>query len=262
MKNSYSVLASLLLVAAVIVNAVSLFFPFKADNIVLSLFVVLGIAVIGLDAFVKKDIPKSAKPEKQYGLNVLSALAAVGFFIDFIRQSYSIIEFFTSSRHYSLLIPISMSLSALFAILSCFYYIIISFSYSGGSYDFRLLRAFHFAPLIWIFFKAVIILTDIVNFSNDFDSIIKLVTIAFGVFAVFSFIAELENDERAKGASVFFFKSFGFMSVLYFTSCTASLMLGKCKIFDEAFLSGAVFLLLGVFIYFYQKSIAFQARSN
>lgn len=261
MKKSLSAFAVLFFVVGVGINTLMSFVPFQVGNILFALCVLLGILIQGIDTFKLKSYPTAFALSKDKFLTLLSSLVAVGMFVDFVRQSYTLIEYFVGTVAGSNLFVLTTALNALFCILSCFYYIIVALSYSGSAYDFRLLKAFHFAPLLWIALRVVIAFGDIVNVKTDIHGMLKLLATALGVVAVYFFASELEQSDT-KPISVFFFRSFSFVAFTYFFSGITNIAVGKFAFFSEDFVSSLVFMLLGAFVLTFEKSIEARITKN
>ncbi len=260
MLKGYSKFALLFFITAVVLRFIMLFSSFSFGTIAFCICVIAGIAMLGVDTLPCKEYAKAFDFEKKFGLTIFSALVSVGFFADFLCSGISLARLLESSIYNKKNAFFTLAVGACIDILCCFYYIIISFSYSGGSYDFRQLKLFHFVPLLWMVFQVLSVLSDVLNLSGNADGIITIAARGTGILALYYFIGEIDSKGGAKGTSVFFFRCFGSISILHFLSCLMLLLSGKIEIHDGDFSSSLVFLFLGIFMCFFEKSIISRTR--
>lgn len=260
MQKSYHWLSLAFLIVAIALRFVMLFSSFSAGAVMFYFAVAVSLATLGVSVFKTKGLSCAFSLEKGQGLSVLALIVAFGFFIDFIRSAYTMIKVFSDDLSVSSTYAVPLALEIIFAILSSVYYIIVSFSYSRGSYDFRLLKLFHFVPLLWIICKSTFALTDVVNISNDVNGIMRLACLGFGVMALYCFVIETISKNGTKTISLFSFSAFSLVCILHFVCSAFSLLQNYKAIFSEDSIFGFVFLFLGVFMLAFSKSII--ARTN
>lgn len=255
MKIGYSKISLLLFVIAVAFKAISVF-AFESVFLFAGFFVsaFLGVVFLAAETFRQKEFADAFVFENKFHISFFSALASVGFFVDFVfdlLKFYSVIE----DKNYNTVVDtVVISLEGLFAIVSTACLIMVSLSFGKSTrYDFKELKIINAFPLLWAVLKGVSLLS---NIPQGFlpTSTIKYIAVITCIAAFYFFAREVDGEHGASPYSVFSFRCCSYFAVLYFICVLCDFLNGQAVVQDDFVLSVSI-LLNGVFVYFLEKNI-------
>ena len=133
-----------------------------------------------------------------------SAFLALTFFIDFIHQCFNCYQELSKTVYVEYTYLAILIVSALFALLCSFYFLCYSMTAGGFGYDFKNLRLFHFAPIVWAMARLLIMLLRIIDAKQDVESVLEFLTVVAAVAFMFCFVLMLDTNGSGTKALVFF----------------------------------------------------------
>lgn len=203
-------------------------------------------------------IENTSKPFELNGnklLGILSYIASLGFFVDFVSQAIAIYTSLNSSgfKLFSVLFPLCAGSAMSFA--SCFYFFTIGMSYGDSSYDFRKLKILHIAPILWAIANVLGIMTEAISPLKEVNSTLKYIAFIFAILYFYFFSKETFNNENAKRLTVSMAGLFSYVSILFFVDCAMLALTKNADVFDKNIVLGVTLLLVSLFALFHQRSI-------
>lgn len=218
----------------------------------------LEFLLIGVDTARTNAFAKAFCFDNAFRLDILSYLVGAGFFVEFVAGVSKIINAVTSDLGINLIVFVPDCLCCLLAFGCCLYFITVGLSFSGDNYDFRQFRFYHLVVLLWSVAKILTVLSEIIDFTYDFNQVLKYFVLIFGACFFYFFVSETERQTGAKKATVFFSRAFAYCAVFYFID-RVIILFGTDTPFnhyDNFFAITA--LLSGVFAFFFEKNIIFH----
>lgn len=185
-----------------------------------------------------------------------SVFLSGAFFADFMYQSFNCYSY--SSRvsyiDYTFLIP--LALSGLLALACCFYFLCASMTANGSNYDFRNFTILHFAPVLWGFFRLLLIMLKIIDVKLDVEATIEFLLIAMMIMFFFCYISMLDNGTAPTRAFVYFAVITFSLSLILALPRIALIIIGKGSQLSHIDYFPLTFVAVGVFaITLTQKSV-------
>lgn len=256
MKRGYSKFALLFFVMAVVFRALILLLS-QSNSFIVGFYACLslGIVMLALDTLPKKTYANAFCYDNRFFLNVFSYIGAAGFLTDFMLQALNIYNYLNTFQYNVLLAVIPSLLQCAFAILSSVCFVIMGMSFSNRKdYDVRNLGAFNIVVLVYFISKGLSVLTNISKL-NQIDTTLYYISIIFGILCAFSYAKEIDNTKGAKPASVFCFRCYSYVAMMYFIFVFTMVLKGNEAVRSEYFATGIITLFIGMFNYFFEKNI-------
>lgn len=262
MKGQYRLISLLLFLGAI---GVRIAVAFVGSNSALTatfyLLLLMGALSIAFSCKKNDRYTNAFDFDNRLGLNVFSFLAGVGFFVDFISSALGI-YYSAKEPHIALTSFVPLCLSCVLAILSSFYFILMSLSFGGSNYDFRKLRVFHFVPLFWTASKLLGVLDKAIDITDDNTNALKYLALILALGLFYLLATEIDNTDGAKRITVIALREFSFVGVLYFVSEMQMVVASHfSRSFDEVMLSICI-LMLSIFIYFFERNIIAHSKQE
>lgn len=261
MKNQYNLISFLLFLFCVGASVIE---NFVGSSTVLSIIyyiaLVLGIMFLALDSFKQKNFAPVFIFKNRFHLNVFAIVVSVGLFVDFVCGVVKAYQTLFDSSYISIPPFVALCISVFMALLSSFYYVLVSSSFGGSNYDFRKMRVLHFAPLLWAISKAFSVLDEVPSILQDDASILKYVVLLLLCCAFFFFAFEVDSTDGARKGTVFSFRAMYYTGIIYSIN-DLILLLGGAEgqsVFDHLFALTA--LTICGFMYFCEKNIVYHTR--
>lgn len=178
---------------------------------------------------------------------ISSCLLSVCFFFNFIRLCFNCYSCTQTAAYISASYIVPLMLSAVFAILSCFYFAVLALTARGSNYDFKNFTVFHFAPAVWAFLRLCILMTGI-SLMGAVEAYIEVAVLALIICFVFCFAYTVDNKDGVV-APIFAFSCRMLLAVSAILTVPRLLMLitGNGELLYNAELSLGTYLMLGVF---------------
>lgn len=255
MKIGYSQISLLSFLAAIVLKAVSVFtVDCTAVSVGFFVAVLLGLVLMGVDAFRQKNFAPAFNFENKFHLSFWAVLGCVGFFADFVSDSLRLYDIVKDGGYNFVVGALTVGFESVFAIISSICMVMVALSFSKNArYDFRELKLLNVFPLLWAVLKGVALLSQIEhNFSLTETAMYVAVISAIGAF--YFFAKEVDNKKGAFASSVFSFKAYGCSATLYFACQVVDAVFDVSSI-DEGFVLSCTAFLTGAFLYFLEKSI-------
>ncbi|MBR2134461.1 MAG: hypothetical protein IJ851_07120 [Eubacterium sp.] len=186
---------------------------------------------------------------KSNNLIFATALICAGLLYDFVHQCYNCYSYFENAGYidYSYIVPVA--LSGVFALISCAYYIAFYLCVKGTGVDYRNFTAFHFAPLLWAFFKTANLVTQLFDIKSGAQEICHFILLVSLLPFFLCFAAA--SDKKERGASNSFIMSALFCASMCFIVSAprlAMFVLGGGNNLEKVTFSSPTYFLLGLFI--------------
>ncbi len=261
MKNQYHLISFLLFLLCVGVRLASVIAGAStALMIIFYIALAVGIVFLALDSFGKKKYASAFIFKNRFHLNVFSALCCAGFFVDFVSGAVNVYQTLAGSLYIARAPFVSMCVSTVMALLSSFYFVLVSSSFANSNYDFRKLRALHFAPLLWGLFRLFAILDEVPNLLQSDAPVLKHIVLIFITCAFFFFAFEVDSTDGTKNSTVFVLRAQYYVGTIYFVNQLMLLLGGEngLSVFDCTF--AVTVLLVSGFMYFCEKNIIYHTR--
>lgn len=255
MKIGYSQISLLSFLIAIVLKAVSVFaVDCTAVSVGFFVAVLLGLVLMGIDAFRQKHFAPAFVFENKFHLSFWAVLGSVGFFVDFVSDSLRLYGIVKDGDYNFVVGAVTVGFEGAFAIISSICMIMVALSFvKNARYDFRELKLLNVFPLLWAVLKGVALLSQIEhNFSLTETAMYLTVISAIGAF--YFFAKEVDNKNGAFASSVFSFEVYGFSATLYFV-CQVLDAVSDASLIDEGFVLSCTAFLTGAFVYFLEKSI-------
>lgn len=256
MKNQYHLISFVLFLICVGARFVS---ELSGSSIVFTCLIyaslVLGIVFLALDSFKQGGFASVFVFKNRFHLNIFAIIASVGFFVDFVAGAVNMYSTLFDSTYIAIPPFIALCMATVMALLSSFYFVLVSSSFAGSKYDFRKLKVLHFAPLLWGISRVFAILDEAPSILQDDVTILKYTVLIFVTCAFFFFAFEVESEDGARKATVFFFRAFYYTGIAYFINMLI-LLLGRntsLNVYDCIFALTTLFI--SGFVYFCEKNI-------
>lgn len=256
MKNQYHLIALLLFFATIGARLAQLLSGSNiAMTIVFYIVMALGLIDIAIESFMRKQYADAYEFKNRFHLDLFSFVASIGFFVDFVYGAVSIYFSVDDKSYHNMAYFIPLCVACAVALLSSFYFIMVSASFNASNYDFRQLKGFGFAPLIWAISKALSALTQAVSFSQDSNIVLKYVVLAFCAFCFYAMLFETENDAGAKPLSVFCIRATYFSGVVYAIDQFMLMFASGDDYVVENGIFAITVLFICAFLFFFEKNI-------
>ena len=168
MKIGYSQISLLSFLIAIVLKAVSVFaVDCTAVSVGFFVAVLLGLVLIGIDAFRQKHFAPTFVFENKIHLSFWAVLGSVGFFVDFVSDSLRLYGIVKDGDYNFVVGAVTVGFEGAFAIISSICMIMVALSFvKNARYDFRELKLLNVFPLLWAVLKGVALLSQIEhNFS-------------------------------------------------------------------------------------------------
>lgn len=217
--------------------------------------VALGILAVSLETIDTKKYANAFIFKNNFHLNIFAYIASLGFFIDFVHLCITAFGSIENEEYKQLIFFVPVCLSALFALMSCFYFYTIGMSFGDKNYDFRELKILHLAPIGWAVSQALTVMQQSISFMIDIDSVIKYLLLIFCVLFFYFFATEIESDKPAKSATLIFARGLYYIGALFLANRLMLVLSRNADIGnDDGLLSVSIFL-IAVFVFFFEKNI-------
>lgn len=214
-----------------------------------AVYAIVGVAVLAsaLYAYCQSDGKSLSAVSSSKSLYVCSILCAVSFFYDFVRQSLSVYSYFEENRYIEYNYIAFVILSAVSAVLSCFYMVMCAKRLSGNNFSFKSLGVFHFAPVLWAFSRLVTIMIRIVDFKENTESCCEFVFLISFICFFFSLICAVDRQDKRISRLLYFWGTMTFFSsFIISTSRLLVVLFGRQFLLYDASFSSITYLLCGV----------------
>lgn len=142
-----------------------------------------------------------SKPDKTLFLS--SAFLSVTMFVDFIHQCGSVYNYISKTNYIEYVYIIPLMLSALLALVCCFYFSVLSVTAKGSNYDFRNFTLLHIAPVLWAFTRLILIMIKIIDIKRDADTSLEFLLLSFMLLFFFCYISMVDNGGKISKLFVF-----------------------------------------------------------
>ncbi len=185
------------------------------------------------------------------GLPAACALCCVGMLYDFVHQCYNCYDYFENVGYVEKNYIIPIAISGFFALLSAGYFIAVFLTVKQTGVDYRNFTAFHFAPLLWAFFKIFTLITGIFDVSKGSQDICNFILLV-ALIAYFMLFA-LASEKKAGAASKGFIASSVFAAAMCFTVAVPRMLaaaIGLMGNLENTTVSSPTYFVLGLFIVF------------
>lgn len=255
MKIGYSQISLLSFLIAIVLKAVSVFaVDCTAVSVGFFVAVLLGLVLMGIDAFRQKHFAPAFVFENKFHLSFWAVLGSVGFFVDFVSDSLRLYGIVKDGDYNFVVGAVTVGFEGAFAIISSICMIMVALSFvKNARYDFRELKLLNVFPLLWAVLKGVALLSQIEHDFSLTETVMYLAVIS-AIGAFYFFAKEVDNKKGAFASSVFSFEVYGFSATLYFV-CQVLDAVSDASLIDEGFVLSCTAFLTGSFVYFLEKSI-------
>lgn len=256
MKKGYSKYALLLFIVAVVLKCVEQFVK-NAFALSVGFYVALflGLLMIAIETFTQKEFANAFCFDNGFRLDLFSYIAGVGFFVDFVSSAFQIYDVINTFSYNILVRVVPLVLECIFAVLSSACMVAIGLSFGKNScYDFRSLKVFNIVPLAFFTSKGIAMLSQIGD-VKAIDTVLMYMLFGLGILSFFFFAREVENSGGASNVSVFMFRAFNYVAVMYFFCIIMLVLNDHIKVVSFDFANAITYLFVGVFVYFLEKNI-------
>ena len=256
-KNNISIpslIGSASLIICIVLRVLSVMLKWGSTaNAVFYIAVLITIIITAYRSFSQSEYNPAC--DFKENMKLYSTGAAVGFIIQFI---FCVINagILADERYISKTSLITISAAGVFSLLSSLYYIAVSLSCGKTSYDFKRLKALHFAPLLWSLCSLAHLIPNAPNFKSDVFGVLKAIMLIFGILFFYSFISEIESESGAKKSTVFNSKAFSYMCLLLFFSRAFEIIFKAEELYNPESLFALSALLIGTFAHQFRKNLA------
>lgn len=179
--------------------------------------------------------------------SVVTLVTAVSFFCDFVHQCINIYYEITRGSYADYLYLTVLVLCALLALICSFYFIGCYTTQSGSNYDFRNLKLFHFAPVIWGISRLLVMLQKIIDIKSSAESLIEIVFLSCILGFFICFVIVLDKNGAGSGVLVFFAYCAFFFAVLLTVPRLLIMLIGKGELLYEVSYTMVSYLAAGIF---------------
>lgn len=216
----------------------------------LFLYAVLGVILLFVGLFSKNktqpssllDFEGSSKGEC---LNYL--FLSLSFFIDFIYQGYICYDYLSGTDYIEYVYVIPLIITALLALICCFYFGCAAMTANGSNYDFRNLTVFHFAPVMWGLVRLIMMMLKIIDIRLGVENMLEFLLLSFMMMFFFSFLSMLDNGGAPGKAFIFFALSTFALSVVLVAPRAVIIIMGKSEMLCRVTYSNINYLAIGIF---------------
>lgn len=188
--------------------------------------------------------------------DVFAYILAAGFFADFVNRCVSLYYVIDSNKYLVVLSVTIRVLSAVLALISSAYFVIVGKTFKEERYDFRMLKLLHLAPVFWCAARIVEVMEQAgVDLNGGADGTLKYIMLGFAVCFFFCFASEVENNSSAKKITVLFSKELTFFSALYVADYIFNCISRKALGYKYELLFCFTALSLCMFAYAFKRNI-------
>lgn len=181
---------------------------------------------------------------------VSSVLLSGTYFFDFLHQCLNCFRYVEGKGVGQLSYIIFYLLTAVCALLCCFYFFAVSMTAKKLNFDFTRLAALHFVPIIWAFLKLVLIMTQILDVRMSVQSVCEFLFLISFICFDFCFIGTADKNNSTLSASMCFFSMTAFMtSVTVSLPRIIALLLAKGSMIDKVGFTAVTYLMAGIFAF-------------
>lgn len=196
-------------------------------------------------------------PSPESGMFLPCISGAAGVFCDFIYQCLSCYDYVSRTAYPAANRIVPMIACAVFALLGCAYFIVLSICSRSRSFDLGRLRLLCFAPFLWALCHVLLGLTEYESAYNDTESALKYITLIFGLLFFFLLAAQKE-DVKANGSLAFF--GFAYSAVCFVSAVPRIIAYAFGAQLPQAGYFSVSFLLVGVFAFAAAAEISFKKK--
>lgn len=251
-KCSFAV--AILLIATLVLRAFML--AFSLPNIVSLGFYALAVfcavlSTLGLKN--KSDIPDVFTLKETNRVGAFSFVASVGFFVNFVVQCVDIYKMVDTRKYRNLIHFLPTCAICIFAILSCFYFICIASSLCTKSYDFRRLKVFHIAPLLWSVFYVLSIMSVAIKPLKDIDLMLKYIALIMLVLFLYFLALDVQGNASTSKLTLAFAKLFSIFGFLFFVDRMMSIIVSQAPVVDSDSVLSITIFLISLFAFSFEK---------
>ncbi len=190
---------------------------------------------------------KGSAPTPESGMFFPFLLGAAGVFCDFIYQCVSCYDYVSNTAYPMANRIASIAACALFALLSCVYFIIMSLCARSSSIDLGRLAPLCATPFLWSLCHVFIGLTEYESTYDDTESIIKYIMLIFGLMFFFLLAAQTGKKARSKRGLAFF--GFAYSSACFVAAVPRAIAYFYGAELPQAGYFSLSFLLVGIFAF-------------
>ena len=216
--------------------------------------VAAAIISISYESLKTKRYAKAFEFKNAFHLDVFSYLTSAGMFLSFITQCVMLYSAFSTPKR-SLTVILSTIMSALCALVSSVYFIIVGFSFGDKNYDFREFKLIHIVPMLWALSNVFNLVELSTGFEKSIDSVLKYTTVMILVCFFYCFALETDSDEKAHNTTVLFARLYSYLSILFFTDRLILVLTGNVRLFGAENAFALTGLMICGFTFFFEKNI-------
>ncbi|MCR5207603.1 MAG: hypothetical protein K6C14_03900 [Eubacterium sp.] len=250
----------LCVLAATVIRAVCVFSDAEplSDIVFVISLAVFG-ALTAVPCFYKKSYAPAFSMPKSKAFGFLSYGLSFGLFADFINRCVSAAQLLSDSAVFSTSLVIRV-VTALSALISSVYFIVIGLSLSGSRYDFKSLKLIHIMPILWAGFC---IMEGFENAgANGINSLLKYVMLSISLMFFYYSAREIDSEDGAMRISLVSSRLLTFTSFLYFADTFFMSIKEKTLYggFESTLALTALFMLLYSFAF--ERNIIINTTEN
>lgn len=250
-----SYLVILFMLAAIGVRAYSLRVSFAGAPWVTYSLLTLGIALIAFECFRNKGYAEAFGGTQRFHLDVFAAIGALGFFVEFAQQCIRIYQSVESGMYHLPAYFVPKCIICAAALLSSMYFCALAMYYKSSRYEIREMKLIHLVPLVWAIGRMLTVIEQAEILGTNPNALLKYATLIFALCFYYMYAFEIEKGGSARGATLFFARSFSLFGFMYFTDSLMLVLSGEMAAADEnAVLSLSMLMLCG-YAFFFEKNI-------
>ena len=227
---------------------------FEVSSFITYLLVFLNFIFAGVYSYNKKNTAQAFDFDNTgKSVYVSSAALAAAFFVDFIHQCYNCYDYIQRVSYIEYKYVCLIGISGIFALISCFYFIVFSLTSKGENYDFRNFTWLHFSPVGWAFARLFAMMIKIVDVKIEVDAFLEFLFLTMFLCFIFSFISAVDR-KSGNVSRVFHFSSICVSSLAAVIVIPRMIMaiIGKSELLNSVNFSGILYAMLGMFVFVYQ----------
>lgn len=176
-----------------------------------------------------------------------SLFLVIAFFVDFIHQAYNCYDYLSRGSYVDNTYIILLIISALLALLCCFYFSIFALTVNGSNYDYRNFTLLHFVPAMWGFARLVLIMVKIIDIRLGIDTMLEFLLLCALLMFFFCFISMVDNNGKGSRLFVFFAIASLSASLILVLPRFAMLLSGRAELLHNVNYTGVTYVACGIF---------------
>lgn len=248
--------------AALIVRLYGILHGGTAANIVFYVLLAASVGIACVDGAVRKQFAPAFLFKNRFHLDVFSVMTAGGFFLEFVSACHVLYQSVQSGLWHRPTVFAPQCCIAVFSLMSGFYFCCVAMSFHSERYDFRALKLWHLAPLLWALSRMLTLMTEADELRGNPNAAMKYAALTASLVFAYLMAREVGREEGASRWTMMAAAVLPLLGEVYFFDSLMLLLAGKTALnAPDTVLAGTLFL-ISTFPFFFEKNIIYHTNTE